>query len=109
MLDLALAPPSLNSGVTTAQSYFTLPLLSSLLVCHLAEVPAELIFVRSLLVIHFKSGDRGTVWIFGYGSEEESLGRSDNHHTWLVEASSLRTMSALLRRVRLLLIPAPMK
>ena len=108
MLGLALAPP-LNSGVTTAQCYFTLPLLSSLLVCHLAEVLSELIFVRTLLVIYFKSGSLGTIWIFGDGSEEESIGRSDDHRTWLVEASSLLTMSALLRRVRLLLIPAPTK
>ena len=88
MLGLALAPP-LNSGVATAQSYFTLPLLSSLLVCHLAEVLSEFIFVRTLLVINFKSGDRGTIWIFGDGSEEESLGRSDDHRTRLVEDDSV--------------------
>ena len=83
------ARPPLNSGFATPQCYFTLPLLSSLLVCHLAEVLSELIFVRTLLVIDFKSGDLGTIWIFEDGSEEESIGRSDDHRTRLIENDSV--------------------
>ena len=89
MLGLALAPPPLNSGVATAQCYFTLPLLSNLLVCRFAEALSELIFVRTLLVIHFKSGDLGTIWIFGDGSVEESIGRSDDDRTRLIEDDSV--------------------
>ena len=88
MLGLALTPP-LNSGIATVQCYFTLPLFSSLVGSHLAKVLSELIFVRTLLVIYFKSGDLGTICIFGDGSEEESIGRTDDHGTRLVEDDSV--------------------
>ena len=81
---------SINSGAVTAVFfYFSPSLLSSLLASRFAKVVSERRFLRTNLVLNFKSGALRTLSIFGDGSEEESIGRSDDHCTWLVQNDSV--------------------
>ena len=69
--------------------YLSLPLLPCLLAFPLAKVLSELVFLRSVLVLNFKGGDLRTLCIFGDGSEEGSIKRTDDNCARLVEDDSV--------------------
>ena len=89
VVGLSRSPPTYKYRRRDCVFYFSLPLLPSLLAFCFAKVLSERRFLRTNLVLNFKSGALRTLCIFGDGSEEGSIKRAYDNCARLVEDDSI--------------------